>query len=440
MSARYGLDLQQFLFDHYRIHAVVVFAERAFEDAFVDTCLLLIERCDDAETRRETVTRFIRVQEDMEPVDLYDTVTYGMTLDEEPIDVRKRPNYRAVGVNQSYLEDTGPKKMDYYLNAPLKLINLIERDDFVPLSEFVNVSYGQKTGANKFFIIDEEEAERRGIEDRFLSPVVKSIKGMDSVAFDTGDTEKYLLDVHDYVEEVEKESQQFGTDTRLEDDVKSALKRDGYHGLLRYITEAEDDEVHTGSSCASRNVWFDLGEQTPAELFHPRFFKWRLFTVSNRAGALTTDAVQCIHVKEEYDSKLLIGLMNSSLYGAAVECWGRVEGNGVLQLMTYETKEIPVPDIRKFTADEITQIKNETDALLNGEEGAKERLNEAVLNAVGVESITPDELEEMRKVMTHQRLDGEFESEVMLRDLDAATEWSAEYFGEDKGTSTLDDF
>jgi hypothetical protein len=134
--------------------------------------------------------------------------------------------------------------------------------------------------------------------------------------------------------------------------------------------------------------------------------------------------------------------MNSSLYAAAVECWGRVEGNGVLQLMTYETKSIPVPDIRKFDDGACDAIRDATDALLAGEENADKQLNEAVLNAVGVEEITPDELEEMRQVMTHQRLKGEFESEVMLRDLDAATEWSAEYFdGENTGgTSTLDDY
>ncbi|WP_115864009.1 N-6 DNA methylase [Halorussus litoreus] len=442
MSVRYGMDFQQFLFDHYRIHAVVEFAERAFEDAFVDTCLLLIERCEDEDVRRETTTQFVRVQDEMEPGDLYDTVTYGVTLEQEPIDIRTRPNYRSVGVRQAYLEDTGPKKIGYYLNAPLTLINLIERDAFVPVSEFVDVSYGQKTGANRWFLLDQDEAHQRGIEDRFLSPVVKSIKGMDSEVFDSEDADTYLIDVHDYVEEVKRETGEFGEDTRLEDDVKNALKRDGYTGLLQYIGEGENNGEHEGSTCASRPVWFDLGEQTPPELFHPRFFKWRLFTVVNRAEALTTDAVQCVQVNPEYDSKVVTGVMNSSLYAAVVECWGRVEGNGVLQLMTYETKSIPVPDIREFDDEACDAIRDATDALLAGEDGAGKQLNEAVLDAVGVDEITPDELEEMRQIMTHQRLEGEFESEVLLRDLDAATEWSAEYFGGENagGVSTLDDF
>ncbi len=440
MSAKYGLDLQQFLFDHYRIHAVVGFTERAFEDAYVDTCLLLIERCEDEQTRRETVTKFIRVQEEMEPVDLYDTVTFGMSLSQEPIDVRKRPNYRIVGVRQDYLHNTGPKKMGYYLNAPLKLINLIERDDFISLDNLVDISRGPVTGANKYFILDQDDAQQRGIDKRFLSPVVKSIKGMESEVFNKGDSDKFILDVHNYVEQVEKQTKEFGTDTTLEEDVKSALKRDGYDSLLQYIIEGENDEVHERPTCASRKVWFDLGEQSPPELFHPKFFKWRLFTVSNRAHALTTNAVDCVHVKDNIDSKVVVGLMNSSLYGALLECWGRVEGNGALQLMTYELKSIPIPDIRNFDQTDIDQIKEATDALLEGEDDAEEQLNQAVIDAVGIDSITPNELVELRKVMTHQRLQGEFESEVMLKELDSATEWSADYFGTDETESTLDDF
>jgi len=442
MSVQYGLDFQQFLFDHYRIHAVVVFAERAFEDAFVNTCLLLIERCEDEEIRRETTTHFIRVQNEMEPVDLYDTVTYGMTLDQEPIDVRRRPNYRVVGVRQGYLEDTGPKKMDYYLNAPLQLINVIERDDFVPLSEFADVSRGPSTGAVNFFILDKEEAHRRRIDDRFLSPVVKSIKDMDSEVLTAEEVDKYMLNVNDYVEQVKKQTREFGEDTELVEDVKNTLKRDGYTNLLQYIREGENDGVHEGGTTGSRKVWFNAGKIAVPELFHPRFFKWRLFTVVNRAEALTTDAVQCAQVKPEYDSKVLTGVMNSSLYAAVIECWGRIEGNGVLQLNTYEVEGVPVPDIRNFSEEACDAIREATDGLLEGEEDAQQRLNQAVLDAVGIEDITVDELEDMRQVMTHQRLEGEFESEVMLRDLDAATEWSAEYFGagSESGVSTLDDF
>jgi hypothetical protein len=365
-----------------------------------------------------------------------------MSLDQEPIDVRERPNYRIIGVRQGYLHDTGPKKIGYYLNAPLQLINLIERTDFVPLSQFVDISRGPVTGANKFFILNQDDAERRGIEERFLSPVVKSIKGMDSEVFEKGDADKYILDVHDYVKEVENQTKGFGTDTTLEEDVKSALKRDGYESLLQYITEGENDEIHKRNTCASRKVWFDLGEQQPPELFHPKFFKWRLFTVSNRAGALTTNAVDCVYVKEGIDSKIVIGLMNSSLYGALLECWGRIEGNGALQLMTYELGSIPVPDISEFDQKDKDKIIKATESLLSGEDDAEDQLNQAVLDAVGVNSITSEELLDMRKVMTHQRLEGEFESEVMLKNLDATTDWSAEYFREEKeeGDSTLDNF
>jgi len=54
MVADYGPSLQQFLFDHYKVQAVVGFRKRVFEDALVDTVLLMMERCEDASERRQT--------------------------------------------------------------------------------------------------------------------------------------------------------------------------------------------------------------------------------------------------------------------------------------------------------------------------------------------------------------------------------------------------
>jgi len=384
------------------------------------------------------VTKFIRVHDEMGPEDLYDTVTYGMTLDEGPIEVKKRPNYRIVGIDQGYIEDTGPRKLDYYLDAPLGLINLIERDDLLPLEEFVEISRGPVTGANKFFILDEDEAERRGIDDRFLSPVVKSIRGMRSEVFREGESDKFILDVHDYVEEVDDEVPEFGTTP--EEAVKSALKRDGYESLHQYITEGEDDEINERDTCESRNIWFDLGDQNEPDLFHPKFFNERVFTVWNQADALTTNAVDCVYVDDDVDSKVVVGVLNSSLYRGLLECWGRAEGGGALQLMTYEVESIPVPNVREFSEGDRDRIRNAVDELLNGDSNARERLNEAVLEAAGIESIAPDELEEMRKTMTYQRIGRAEEAEVLLQEIDATAEWSADYFTTNDGNTTLDEY
>ncbi|MEA5408312.1 N-6 DNA methylase [Haloarculaceae archaeon H-GB2-1] len=74
LVSRYGQSFQTFLFDHYRLHAVVGFDARAFEDALVDTVLVLLERCTDADERAATTTKFVRLAEATSPDDLLATV------------------------------------------------------------------------------------------------------------------------------------------------------------------------------------------------------------------------------------------------------------------------------------------------------------------------------------------------------------------------------
>ncbi len=70
MVADYGPSLQRFLYDHYGIRAVVGFRTRLFDDALVDTVLLLLERTEDETRRQNTRTNFVRIDERMEPDDV----------------------------------------------------------------------------------------------------------------------------------------------------------------------------------------------------------------------------------------------------------------------------------------------------------------------------------------------------------------------------------
>lgn len=97
---------------------------------------------------------------------------------------------------------------------------------------------GITSGASKFFYIDEEDLPQMGIDDRFLTPVVKWIKQMEKGVPLTEDmTDLYVFHVHDYVEEVRMRDNVRGGD--LNQRVKNALRQDGYDTTLAYIEEGE---------------------------------------------------------------------------------------------------------------------------------------------------------------------------------------------------------
>lgn len=343
LTTRYGESLQQFLFDHYKIEGVVGFTSRAFEDALVDTVLLMIERCEDQQKREDTTIPFIRIRESMDADDIIDTVAVEyQTAKGAYMEIRDRPAYRVTAVDQSYLMDIGPGKLLPYIRAPSEFIELLEHPALVPLDDIGDIKRGMMSGAVDFFFVSEEDRQDWDIDERFLLPAIKSIRDVDSRVVRFEDTQKYFFDIHDYVQQVERDTAGLAGDSDLVTRVKNALKRDGYSGALAYIEWGEREEHNTGATCENRDVWFDLGTMEPPEILHPKFFNERVYTIANPDRLMPSNAIDCINIDQSVDADAMVAFFNSTVYKALLETWGRAEGGGALQLMTYEVSSVPV--------------------------------------------------------------------------------------------------
>lgn len=149
MMTDYGRSFQQFLFDHFKIEAVVGFSVRAFEDALVDTALLLLERCEDPDEREQTVTKFIRLKESMEVGHILDTIQYDEEIPAgDDMVIKTRPNYRTVAIQQADLAEIESGKLGHFLSVPQDIIRLVENPRLIQLGEIAEVAYGNKTGGS----------------------------------------------------------------------------------------------------------------------------------------------------------------------------------------------------------------------------------------------------------------------------------------------------
>lgn len=428
MMTGYGEEFQEFLHDYYKIRAVVAFGARAFEDAFVDGALLMIERCDDEEERRNNVVNFIRVKEEMDAEDIVDTVEYEIDLDgSREMMVLTRDSYRTVAVRQEYLMERESSKLGHFLSAPQEFIELLENPHTTSLKNLLrDSSRGVTTGDNDFFLIDEEDAKSRGIDERFLTPVIRWIKQMEPHTKLTEDsTDVYLLDAHDYVEEVKSNGNLQQSD--LEERVKSQLREDGYTALWDYIREGEAQGVNEKRTCAARDVWFDVGELERADILHPKGFKYRLFCLRNVDNIAANNRLYRLHPARGVDTKVLLGVLNSTVYQAAVETLGRSEGRGMLELSKGDLVSLPVLDVRQLDDDQKQAIKDAFIEWESGVEGAQDELDEVILEIMDVETDV-DELQEIREAVTQERNDRGTTSEVMVSRVDTL---------EDVGTHTF---
>jgi type I restriction-modification system DNA methylase subunit len=428
MMTGYGEEFQEFLHDNYKIRAVVAFGARAFKDAFVDGALLMVERCDDEEERRNNVVNFIRVKGSMEAEDIVDTVEYEIDVDgSREMMILTRDSYRTVAVSQEYLMERESSKLGHFVSAPQEFIELLENPHVTSLENLLeDSSRGVTTGDNDFFLIDEEDAEARGIDDRFLTPVIRWIKQMEPQSKLTEDsTDVYLLNVHNYVEEVKSDGSFEQSD--LEERVKSRLREDGYMGLWDYVREGEAQGVHEKRTCAARDVWFDVGELERADILHPKGFKYRLFCLRNADNLAANNRLYRLHPARGVDTKVLLGVLNSTVYQAAVETLGRSEGRGMLELSKGDLVSLPVLDVRKLDDEQKQDIRDAFTQWEAGIDGAQDELDEVILDIMGVET-SVEELQEIRETVTQERNDRGTTSEVMVERVDTL---------EDVGTHTF---
>ena len=166
METRYGQTLQTFLFNHYRVSAVIRFDDAVFDDAQVDAVILVAERCLDAAVRRNTTTRFITINSALEPAIISDLVTDGSVREVESNESdggisQRESGYRIVTVSQSVLEerDASDGPLAQYFRESKVLRSLQENSELVPLDTLASVTYGKKTGHNEFFLLDEADLD-----------------------------------------------------------------------------------------------------------------------------------------------------------------------------------------------------------------------------------------------------------------------------------------
>lgn len=428
MDVGYGFPFQQFLYDNTKIHAVVSFNARAFESALVDTSLLLIEKCSDESERNDNIVDFIHIKEKTPPVDLVSTIEYEREIpDDAPYFFNSRSGYRVLSRRQGDLADRGTGKLGYYLSAPRPLVDLIDSELFAPLTDlpFSKVRRGYMTGANSFFILDEDDVNQWDVESEFLKPAIKSVKDLHALSTPTDGLGIYILDLREFIDNTRSHWQDDDRDISLEDRVKERLKEEGYDNVHKYIEYGESDGIHEMYNPSNRKVWFQLPELVAPDILHPVFYDDDLYTIQNVGKLVPSNAILCVWFDEHVD--VMRGIMNSSLYKAILEVWGRKEGGGALQFLPDDVKSIPVPDPRKLDQKVKDSIVKAANKLEYDSDIGQDELDKAVLEGFDV-PISVDDIQEMQSLMTKRRVESAKDTDVLIQELDEYDEYELEGF------------
>lgn len=450
MDSKYGEDVQQFILDNYEIRAIIKFDRQVFDDALVDSSVLVLRRQSDGDERDDNVAKFIRVKEEMDIEEIASVVED----DYEPNQMESHDEYRVVTRKQSALHHES--KWNVFFFAPPLYFELKAKPEIVYLSEVADVSYGIKTGANPFFTGHTEDMIDLGLEP-YISPLLKATGQVDKIVFTEDESDEWaVLDVHDLVEEaIEASDGSFGATD--EEQVKDWLAENDHDTLLEYIHSGELDEYHERSSLSSKDVWFDLGDITPPPMFHTQF-TWREHRVVwNEAEAIATNQFHCIR-SPGVDSKLLCALLNTRLVWLTKELTSRrTGGQGMtrLQTMVYETKQLPVLVPDKISTENREEILDAFNALLEKEkelddpqpgdkEDERDQLDRAVLSALDMEDSLGELKEAVDNLVQSREMAAGQHTSVLVERMRQASERGEPIelpgVAEARESTTLDDF
>ncbi len=428
LDTEYGEDLQKFFLDRFKIRAILKFDKQAFEEPLIGSVVTILEKESRPLERDKNVVILARIKENMTIEGVLDLVE--TQIEQETILDTKA--HRLVAKRQETL--TKETKWNRYLYAPSLYFELISSKHLTVLESVANIEYGCKTGANEFFYLKKEDIEALGLDPRFFRPLMKAIAQAKSVNFRKNDTEWFVLDTHDLVEEIIQKGPNQNEDKVVADKDLSLNKKDRLASyvkkklqikninLYNYILAGEEKEYHERPTCKSRKIWFDLGDLPRPPYIFPDVY-WKETSVPYNADKIVIDKqLYMLSSKRGVDSSVLGGILNSDWLPLFREMHGRTimgEGMNRNQVMVHEAKQLPIPDPRKFTKAEANRIAMSFEKLLHAKSSSEAKMIKTELNKAVLATIEKEKYANLLEAVVQQLIDirikgGGEQKEIMI--------------------------
>lgn len=235
-----------------------------------------------------------------------------------------------------------------------------------PFRQIATVDVGIVTGANKFFLVDNDTAARHGLTE-YARPMFGRSEHCPGVIYDR---------------EIHRANQERGLPTNFIMFGSTPMEALSEQAQA-YVRLGEEQNLHTRYKCRIRSPWYSIPSvyATPICMLKRSHHYPRL--ILNTAAAYTTDTAYRIRpIAPEVTAGALVFAFVNSLTALTAELEGRHYGGGVLELVPSEIEKLLVPvgqpfgfDLRSLDA----QVRAGADADL-----LLARQDETVLGAAGL--------------------------------------------------------
>ena len=352
LDVAYGERLKQYLLEHFKIIALIESSvERWFSQARVNTCLVILEKCGDADLRAINEVKMVRVRRPLRNlIPFKESDRRRLPFLESFIrPIMSEVNYEGEdkvvrGVMQQGLAPAD--KWGYLLRAPTVLLKRTQDFELHPFKSWVSVKRGYTTGANSFFYLNQETIDEWEIEKAYRRPLLKSFRHINRRIVTPEDCSLQILSV--------------GPDVRLK-----GTK------VGEYILWGESQGIHQRRTCRGRQPRYCLPTQEEPALLLAKGIWERHFAPVVEGSILVDQQLYQIYLADGITLKAAAALLNSAWFELQLELQGRVNfGEGVLWLATYEIENLLLPDPRYIPSIQADELVAAFEALLDRPAGS----------------------------------------------------------------------
>lgn len=211
------------------------------------------------------------------------------------------------------------------------------------LSELAATRRGIATGANEFFIINDETVQKYGISHHQLAPCIGRANDVPSIIFSPDDLAS---------------ARSAGAKCWLLD-IKSELSQ----SELAYVRSGEEQGYHTRYITAHRTPWFSMEQRDVAPVWASVFGRGDLEFVFNAAKVKSLTNFHCVYpvIAGDTFSRALVVALNSSAVRSRSKLHARGFGGGLAKFEPNDLKGIPVPDLRLVGDEVLKSLSNHLD-------------------------------------------------------------------------------
>jgi len=354
LDVGYGASLQQFLLKNIAVQQVIDNqARRSFKESDVNTIIVLLKRPKDGnwEALKDNTPKFIAYRQPFESA----VNAENLLLEEWADSVQSTKEFRVYPIRQEDLwldglevsEETETPSMELgtehgkytggkwggkYLRAPDIFFTILEKGEgkLVRLGAIAEVLPGCYSGVNDFFYLTRAEAQERGIESQFLTPLLRTPQQITTLNI-TEPVKTFVLSCQLSKEELR--ARKYGNVLKYIEWGETQVTR------KRQKTEAGVPWPQTETVRRRKPGWWAIPQHglRPARLF-------MLYVVNERFICPYSDQYlvsdRCFHrvfPKNHEDEYVVFAMLNSTLSYLFVSMLGRV--NLGLGAMKFETTD-----------------------------------------------------------------------------------------------------